>query len=338
MKGFMVYSMTKNKSFAVISACLIILIFSAFLSLCLGAADLSPAQIVQGIFEGDSSSSGRILLHVRLPRLFAAALSGTGLAVSGVIIQTVLNNPLASPGILGVNAGAGLFTAIFAVFLPYAVMLLPLAAFIGALATVLSVYGIAKKAGLSKITLILSGVAIGSLMTAGINTITALFPDVLIGMHDFQTGGFTGVTPQILFPAGILILIGTLAATLLGGELDVLGLGESTALSLGLNVRFYRFLFLMLAAALAGAAVSFSGLLGFIGLIVPHITRMLIKGSRRLILFTSALIGASFLILCDTIARTVFAPFELPVGILVSFFGVPFFLWILFRERRHRNA
>lgn len=338
MKCFMVFSMARNKSFAVIGVCLVILILSALLSLCLGAADLSLTQVVRGIFEGDASSAGRILFHVRLPRLFAAALSGMGLAVSGVIIQTVLNNPLASPGILGVNAGAGLFTAAFAVLLPHAVMLMPLAAFIGALATVLLVYGIAKKAGASKMTLILSGVAIGSLMTAGINTITTLYPDVLIGMHDFQTGGFAGVNPQILFPAGVFIIIGTLAAVALGGELDVLGLGESSALSLGLNVRFYRFLFLMLAAALAGAAVSFAGLLGFVGLIVPHISRMLIKGSRRLILCASALIGASFLILCDTAARTVFAPFELPVGILISFFGVPFFLWILFRERRHRNA
>jgi iron complex transport system permease protein len=125
---------------------------------------------------------------------------------------------------------------------------------------------------------------------------------------------------------------------LLGGELEILGLGESTALSLGLNTRFYRFIFLILAAAMAGAAVSFSGLLGFVGLIIPHIARMIVKGNRRMILLMSALIGASFLILCDMVARTAFAPFELPVGILISFMGVPFFLWILFRERRARNA
>ncbi|GHV49125.1 iron ABC transporter permease [Clostridia bacterium] len=289
MKCCMKFCMDKRNS-VIILACLGVLIISAFLSLCLGAADLSPAQIWRGLFEGDTSSAGRILYHVRLPRLFAAALSGMGLAVSGVIIQTVLNNPLASPGILGVNAGAGLFIAIFAVFLPHAVALLPLAAFIGAFAAVLLVYGIAQKAGASKMTLILSGVAVGSLMTAGINTITTLVPDVLSGIHAFQTGGFTGVTPQILFPAGALVLIGTFAAIALGGELDVLGLGESTALSLGLNVRLYRFLFLILAAALAGAAVSFAGLLGFVGLIVPHISRILVKGHRRSVLGVSCLI------------------------------------------------
>jgi iron complex transport system permease protein len=146
-----------------------------------------------------------------------------------------------------------------------------------------------------------------------------------------------GVTPQILFPAGAIILLGMIAIFLLAGELEILGLGESTALSLGLNVKLVRFVFLLLAAALAGAAVSFSGLLGFVGLIVPHITRMIVKGSLRLVLILSALIGASFLLVCDTIARSAFAPFELPVGILISFLGVPFFLWILFRERRKRH-
>ncbi|GHU83502.1 corrinoid ABC transporter permease [Clostridia bacterium] len=319
-------------------ACISLLVLAALVSLCLGAVRLSPAEIWKGLFCDNSSSAGRILLHVRLPRLYAAAFAGMGLSVAGVIIQTVLNNPLASPSIVGVNAGAGLFTALCSVLVPAYIFLFPIAAFIGALFTVLFVYFIAKKAGASKITLILSGVAIGSLMTAGINTITTLVPDVLSGMHAFQTGGFTGVTVQILLPACAFIFIGTAVAMALSGELDVLGLGEDTAHSLGLNVRFYRFVFLILAAALAGAAVSFAGLISFVGLIVPHIARMLIKDGRRLMLFVSATFGASFLIICDTVARTAFAPFELPVGILISFFGVPFFLWILFKERRHRNA
>ncbi|GHU37982.1 hypothetical protein FACS1894105_11100 [Clostridia bacterium] len=255
-----------------------------------------------------------------------------------MVIQTVLNNPLASPGIIGVNAGAGFMTAMCGVLFPRAVTFIPLAAFIGALTAVLFVYGIAKKAGASKMTLILSGVAVGSLMTAGINTVTTLIPDALSGMHAFQTGGFAGVTTRILIPAGAFIIIATAAVIAFGGELEVLGLGESVALSLGLNVRFYRFLFLILAAALAGAAVSFAGLLGFVGLIVPHIARMIVKGSKRLTLAVSALIGASFLILCDTASRTLFAPFELPVGILISFLGVPFFLWILFRRVKERHG
>jgi iron complex transport system permease protein len=212
---------------------------------------------------------------------------------------------------------------------------LPIAAFIGAFATLLLVYGIAKKAGASRITLVLSGVAISSLFAAGINTIAITHSDILRSLRDFQIGGFTGVTLRILLPAGIIILLGIFATRLLAGELDVLSLGEQTAFSLGLNVKLYRFIFLALATLLAGAAVSFAGLVGFVGLIVPHMVRIILRKQQGSLLCLSALMGASFLILSDTAARTLFAPFELPVGILVSFFGAPFFLWLLFRGKSH---
>jgi similar to stage IV sporulation protein len=164
-------------------------------------------------------------------------------------------------------------------------------------------------------------------MAAGINAVTTVFPDALAGTHAFQIGGLSGVSAKVLLPAGIVIVASLLAVFALSGELEILGLGEMTARSLGLNVKLYRFLFLVLAAALAGASVSFAGLLSFIGLVVPHIVRMLVDGSRLLRLAVCALVGAAFLILCDTAAKTLFAPFELPVGIIVSFLGVPFFLW-----------
>ncbi len=327
--------MGSKRNRTVILICILALILSAILALGLGPVNFRIRDIIAGLFDGDASTEGRILLHVRLPRLFAAALAGAGLAVAGLIIQTVLANPLASPGIIGVNAGAGLAAAICMALFPGIVRALPFAAFLGALCAVLLVYGIARRAGASRITLILSGVAISSLMTAGINTLITLFPDSLGGIHDFQTGGFSGVSMKLLQPAGTVILTGILASLIFAGELDVLGLGESTALSLGLNVRFYRFLFLTLAAALSGAAVSFAGLLGFVGLIVPHIARLLLKGSGKTeLIAVSALAGAALLIFCDTAARTIFAPFELSVGILLAYLGVPFFLWLLLGERR----
>ena len=326
-----------KRSTLAIFACAVSLLLAALLGLSQGAVSLSLSELFYGLKE-IGSPAGRILLHVRVPRLLAAALAGAGLSVSGVLIQTVLQNPLASPGIIGVNAGAGLSVALCMALLPGVVLVLPFAAFLGALASVLLVYGIARRAGASRITLVLSGVALSSLMTAGINTLVTLFPDIMTGLRDFQNGGFEGVSTGILRPAGLVILFGLLVSLLFAGELDVLGLGEITASSLGLPVRFYRLLFLALAAALAGAAVSFAGLLGFVGLIVPHMARFLLKGSgKRSFLLLSALLGAAFLILCDTAARTAFAPFELPVGILVAYLGVPFFLWLLFRERRKRH-
>jgi iron complex transport system permease protein len=315
-----------------------VLLLSALLALSLGAVRLNVPELLCALTDGDASTAGRILLHVRLPRLLAAALAGAGLAASGVLIQTVLLNPLASPGIIGVNAGAGLAAAICMALLPGMVLILPLAAFGGALASVSLVYGIARSAGASRITLILSGVAISSLMTAGINTLTTIYPDIMAGLRDFQNGGFAGVSLRGIIPAGVAILVGLIVALFFAGELDILGLGESTAFSLGLNVAFYRFLFLALAALLAGAAVSFAGLIGFVGLIVPHMAKFLLVGAgKRSLLALSSLMGASFLILCDTAARTIFTPFELPVGILIAYVGVPFFLWLLFRERRKRH-
>lgn len=314
------------------------LLLCVILSLSFGAEKIAPDEIFRSLTAGGDPAVRRILLHVRIPRLIAALLAGTGLSVSGVLLQTVLANPLASPGIIGVNGGAGLAETFYMVFFPSAVSFFSLAAFLGALAAALLVYGIARNMGASRITLILSGVAISSLMSAGINTLVALHPDAISGLQDFQSGGFSGASAAMLIPAGTVILAGLAAALIFSGELDMLELGEEMSASLGLRVRIYRFFFLTLAAALAGAAVSFAGLLGFVGLIVPHIVRLLLPGGKkRNIIALSALTGPAFLSLCDTAARVVFAPFELPTGILISYLGVPFFLWLLFQDRRKRR-
>jgi iron complex transport system permease protein len=330
--------MENKRNYIIILICAADLVLASLLALGLGAVPLSFTEIISGLFGENAETAKQILLYVRLPRLFAAIFAGAGLAVSGVIIQTVLANPLASPGIIGVNAGAGLFAAAVMAFLPGLIWLVPASAFAGALLSVFLVYGIARRAGASRMTLILSGVAISSMMTAGINTLSNLFPDILRNLRDFQTGGFAGVSAKLLFPAGAVILFSLTLTVLFGSELEVLGLGEETARSLGLNIRLYRFLFLALAAALAGAAVSFAGLLGFVGLMTPHMARLLLRGSgKRTLILVSALMGAAFLTLCDTAARTLFAPHELPVGILVAYLGVPFFLWLMFKDRRRRH-
>jgi iron complex transport system permease protein len=319
------------------AALVAVLLLSLLPALGMGAVRLSPADILRGLSDS-RSVSGRILLYARLPRILAALSAGAGLSVSGVLIQTVLANPLASPGIIGINAGAGLFTAAAMAFLPGAALILPGAAFLGALCTALSVFGIARCTGASKITLVLSGVAVSGLMTAGISALTVLFPEIMAGMHDFQIGGFTGVSASAILPAVALILAGLAASLLFAGELEILGLGEETALSLGLRVRPYRFLFLSLSAALCGAAVSYGGLIGFVGLIVPHAARMLFPGAgKRALIAASCLMGAAFLLLCDTAACSLFSPFELPVGIPVSFMGAPFFLRLILKERRRRH-
>ncbi|GHU71651.1 corrinoid ABC transporter permease [Clostridia bacterium] len=312
----------------------------AGLSLCLGAAALTPVELARGlagVIRGTPDTAGLILLHVRLPRLAAAVLAGTGLALSGAIIQTLLMNPLASPGILGVNAGAAFAVALCSAIAPHAVYLPQSAAFAGAMLTMLVVSALASKAGVSRMTLILVGVALSSLFTAGVRVVTLLVPDALRGVNAFEIGGLAGVSLKMVSAAAPIIIGSTFIIIMLAKPLDVMSLGGEAAAELGMRVGIWRMLFLALAAALAGSAVSIAGLLGFVGLVVPHIARMLARGSRRRMLILSAQIGAGLLTLCDTAARTLFAPYELPVGIIVAFLGVPFFLWILFTKARRAD-
>ena len=304
------------------------------LSLDLGAVTLGPGEVVQALLSGDTgSTAGRIVHFVRLPRLCAALLCGSALAVSGMVIQTVLHNPLASPGVIGVNSSAGLAVALICAVAPSAQALSPLAAFLGALAGVGLVVGIAQSTGASRMTLVLAGVSVSNLLSAGIDAVVTLVPEALTGITDFRIGGFSGVTMEALAPAAGMILPGIIAVLLLSREMDVLSLGEELAQSLGLRVRPVRFVLLMLAALLAGAAVSFAGLVGFVGLIVPHAMRRLVGEESLPLAAGSALGGACFVTVCDLLARTLFAPYELPVGIVLSFAGGPFFLWLLLRRR-----
>ena len=232
----------------------------------------------------------RIFLHVRLPRT---------LAVSGVIIQSVLANPLAGPNIIGVNAGAGFFVVLCAAFLPRWPAAVPTAAFLGALAAMLLVYAIARATRASRIALVLSGVAVSSVLSAGIDAVVTLLPDTLTGASSFRIGGVSGAAMKSLAVPGTYILAGILLAFSLHCEMDLLSLGDDTAKSLGLRVGKFRFLLLLTASVLAGAAVSFAGLLGFAGLIVPHGARFFVGSESRWLLPVSALSGAAFVCVCD---------------------------------------
>lgn len=309
----------------------------AVLSLALGAADLSPAEVLRALAGLDPDSvAARVVLYARLPRVCASLLTGAALAVAGVIIQTVLANPLAAPHIIGVNAGAGLAVTLCCAVAP-AAALQPLAAFAGAMAAVLLVLAFSEATGASRITLVLAGVAISNIFSALIDAVTTVFPDALTGYADFRMGGLAGVTLARLAPAAVLIAVSLAATVALAGSLDVLALGTETAQSLGLRVRPVRLVFLALAAALAGAAVSVCGLVGFVGLLVPHIVRRLVGGESRPLVLCSALGGAALMTLCDLLARLVAAPFELPVGTVLSLVGGPFFLWLLIRQRGGRT-
>ena len=327
----------KGKKKWVLPCAAVLCILSAALSLCLGAAQLPLRQLWQAVVNGPQDTAGYIFWYSRLPRTAACLLAGAGLAVSGCILQRVLGNRLASPGIIGVNAGAGLAVTVCCALGLLSGWAVSASAFLGALAAAAAVMLLAGKTGASRTTVILSGVAMNSILNALRDAVTTLVPEASMLGSDFRVGGFSSVATGRLAPAAVLILGALAVALTLCNELDVLALGEETAQSLGMSVKKMRTLFLILAAVLAGAAVSFAGLLGFVGLIVPHAAGALVGNESRRLLPICALGGAGFVTACDLVSRLAFAPFELPVGILMSLLGGPAFLLLLLKKKGGRS-
>lgn len=312
-----------------------LLIISAVAALCFGSSTLTLSELFSS-FSDTSSRAYRIFMYVRLPRALGGLLAGSSLAVSGAILQVVLNNSLAGPNIIGINAGAGLGTLLVMALAPYSVSLLPAAAFIGALASALMIYAIASLSGASRTTLILSGVAISSVINAASSCIKIFFPDISLSFVTFSIGSLANISLQQLKWAAIYSCVGLIAALFLSHDMNILALGEETSRSLGLRAGLYRFILIVMAAVLAGSAVSFAGLIGFIGLLVPHISRMLFGSDNRAVIPASALLGAISLLICDLIGRTAFAPFELHVGIVLSIIGGIYFIGLILRRKGGR--
>lgn len=314
-------------------------IAAVLLSLRLGAAWLSMDELAAAIQSGPTTPNGRIFYYARLPRTAACLLAGAGLATAGAVIQGVLANRLASPGIIGVSAGAGLGVTICCALGAVSGRAVAGASFAGAFLAVLAVAAVAQKTGASRSAVILGGVALNSFLTAVSEGIVTICPDVGAMTADFRAGGFAGVATSRLVPAGVMIVLALIVVMSLAHELDLLSMGEAMAHGLGLSVSKMRTIFLALAAMLAGASVSFAGLLGFVGLIVPNMARRLVGGESRRLLPLCALFGAAFVTFCDCLARILFAPYEIATGIVMSAIGAPFFVVLLFKNKGgHSNG
>ncbi len=281
----------------------------------------------------------RIIWEIRLPRVLMAGLVGATLAFSGAAYQGVLRNPLADPYLIGVAAGAGLGATIIIVSpVPYAfgnLSLLPLAAFAGALIAVSVAYGLARTNGaVPNVTLILAGVAVSSIATSATSYLMLANSERAVAVLSWLLGGFNTsswgkmwlLIPYAI-PAAVLVLMH-------GRILNVLQLGEEEAQQLGIRVERVKLLVMAAASLATAAAVSVSGLIGFVGLIVPHAARLLWGPDYRRLVPMAMALGAAFLILADLLARTLLDPTEIPVGIITAFCGAPFFLWLLRRQRR----
>ncbi len=284
-----------------------------------------------------------IIWNLRLPEVIGAAAVGAALAVAGVLFQGMLRNPLADPFLMGTSSGAAL-GAVIAFVLPLDTVYGPLftlthlLAFSGALLTVLLVYSIARVGGQAPVvTLLLAGVVVNALLVAVQTLLLTLSPQAqfnLQALFNWLSGGISVNSWLPVIVVGALTLGGVGGALLFAHALDVFALGEEGAAYLGLRVEAYKFLIIIVASLLTAAAVSISGLIGFVGLVTPHILRLLLGPRHRPLIAASALAGAAFLTLADLLARTVIAPAVLPVGVFTALVGAPFFLYLLRRSKR----
>jgi iron chelate uptake ABC transporter, feCT family, permease protein len=309
----------------------VLLLGGAVFALGSGTLALHPGQVLNALFGETGYQWHGVVWDIRLPRVLVGALVGMNLATSGVILQAVMSNPLADPGIIGVSSGAGLTGMVVLLALPQHQALVTPVAFCGAMLAAVVIYALAWRGGIRPMRVILAGVAVSALCGAGISAVMVLFSDRLQGALLFMNGAMTlkGWSEfGQLWPYSLATLLASLLVT---RQLDVIVLGDDVARGVGMNVQANRLLLTAIAALLAASAVSVVGLLGFVGLIVPHIMR-LVLGTRHQLLTPGAIVfGAALVMISDTISRTLFSPIEIPVGIMMAVLGVPFFLFLLRR-------
>lgn len=303
------------------------------LSMAFGSADITIAKIWHTLWTPSlQDTQDMVIWNIRFPRNIVAALVGANLAVAGAILQAVMKNPLADPQIVGVSSGAGLAGVIILILFPSWEYLVPMVAFVGALAAALMVYALAWRNGIRPTRIILAGVAVAAFLGSGISALLVFYGDRVQGALLWMVGGLSARSwPQVYVLAPYTV-VGLILAFLGSRRLTILSLGDETAKGLGLPVEQTRFMMTAVAAFLAASAVSVAGLIGFVGLIIPHIARMIIGTEYRFLLPGSACLGAAVLVVSDTLGRVLFSPVEVPVGIIMAFFGAPFFLWLLRRD------
>ncbi len=310
----------KNNYKITLFSLLISLAFLILLGAISGTLFLNP-------FDG-SARTELIIWQIRMPRIILAGLAGALLSVSGTILQSILKNPLSDPYILGISSGGGL-GAVIALSFSLPIYYVSAAAFLGSAITILAVYQLARISGkVNPLSLILAGVAFSSLLGA-LLTFIVILGNRLQSVYYWMLGSFSNASWEYVGIASICAAIGIPSAFLMSKKLNILSLGEDEALSLGIDVSKDRFIALMLCSFMTGVSVSFCGIIGFVGLIVPHIMRRIVGGNNTYLIPTSAILGACLLIASDILSRSAFAPNEIPIGILTAMLGAPFFLFLL---------
>ena len=328
-----------SKKLFILSVLSVILLISFLISLSVGSVSVSFGEMMN-IFSDGNETSRRILLDIRLPRVLNAMLVGASLSCSGIILQSMLRNNLAEPGLLGISAGAGL-GAILIFILPVSVpfMFITPVSFLFAVTTTGIIFYFARGFGnkyfnsISTNKIILTGIAISALISSVNGFLLLISGSSVNQILYWLNGGFSGRGWNEFSVGIIFVVTGIIGSVLISKDLNVMNLGDELSVSLGLNLKRFQKVSVILSSLLAASAVSIAGIISFVGLIIPNLSRLLIGDDHRYAIPCSVILGAIFLLVSDTIARTVISPAEIPVGIITSFIGAPVFIWLIMRKK-----
>ena len=299
-----------------------------------GSLKVTPSELFSGLFI-EYNPDVATIYDLRFPRIFIAMLGGAATAVSGVLLQAVMKNPLADPGIIGVSSGASLVAVIVTAFFPSLFFLTPMLAFIGGLVAFLLVYSLSWKGGLSPLRIILVGVAVNALCTGLMSAFNSATGSSYTGVASIVNANITQKTWDDFQTLAVYVVIGLVASFFVTNQCNLLSLEDKTARSLGMNVTRSRIVISVIAVLLASISTAVVGAISFLGLIVPHIARLLVGSNHKVLVPYSILLGAFTLLLADTIGRTAASPYEISAAVVMSVIGGPFFIFLLRRSKQN---
>ena len=326
----MICKRKKILSFCITAAGLLVLFLFAVNT---GSLKVTPAELCKGLFI-EYNPDVAIIFDLRFPRIFIAMLGGAATAVSGVLLQAVMKNPLADPGIIGISSGASLAAVLITAFFPAFYLFTPLFAFFGGMTAFLMVYSLSYKGGLSPLRLILVGVAVNAMFTGMMSALSSGTGSNYSGVAGIVNAGITMKTWDDFKTLFIYSVTGLIASLFTAGQCNLLALEDKTARSLGVNVTQSRMVISVVAVLLAGISTAIIGPISFLGLIVPHIARLLVGSNHKALIPYSVLLGAFTLLFADTLGRTIAAPYEISASVLMSVIGGPFFIFLLRRSKK----
>lgn len=325
---------SKSRSGTIVIVTFMLAIVAGIIAIGLGSVTITIPEILKVLFSSsDIGVHDTIIWDIRLPRVLLAMIIGANIAISGALLQAVMGNPLADPGLTGVTSGAAVCVLVIMLAAPEYTQFIPIAAFIGGLIAATIVYSLAwRRNGISPITIILSGVAVNALCGGGIGYLSIIYSDRLPSAVQWLNGSLAAKGNNALFMVFPYAIVGWILSIFAIRKANIIRLGDQVASNLGENVNRIRILLSLLAVFLAAISVAAIGMIGFVGLVVPHMARLLVGSNYKYLLPMSMALGALVLLLADTGGRTLFSPTEIPAGILMAVIGAPYFLYLMRRK------